>query len=140
MKLRMTLMLVAAAFLFSGSALAADYILIVNKANTTVSVSSKDAKKIYLGKKSSWDDGGRIVLYSQQSPELTKAFTEGVVKKSPQQFMVFWKKALFTGTGKPPVEVSSDAEMKKVVAQNPNGIGYINASALDDSVKQLQIN
>ena len=140
MKVKILLMLVAAAFLCSGSALAADYVLVINKVNTTSSVNKKDAKNIFLGKKSSWDNGDRIVLYAQINNELTETFTEAVVKKSPQQFMTFWKKALFTGTGKPPVEVKGDDEMKQAIANDPKGIGYINASALDDTVKQLIIN
>jgi len=140
MKLKITLMLIAAAFLLSGTALAADYILVVNKANAVSTLSPQDAKKVFLGKKSSWSDGKRVVLYSQKNPDLTKAFTEGVVKKSPQQFMVFWKKALFTGTGKPPVEVADDAQMKQAIAADPQGIGYISVSELDGTVKQLIVN
>ncbi|PLX95672.1 MAG: phosphate ABC transporter substrate-binding protein [Desulfuromonas sp.] len=140
MKIKIVLMLVAAAFVFSNVALAADYVLVVNKGNAVSSIDAKDAKKIFLGKKSSWNNGERIVLYSQQNQTLTEAFSEGVVRKSAQQFMVFWKKALFTGTGKPPVEVSDDAQMKQAIAADPKGIGYISASAMDGTVKQLIIN
>lgn len=140
MKINIALMLVVAALVFSNAALAADYVLVVNKANAVSSIDAKDAKKIFLGKKSTWDNGERIVLYSQQNQALTDAFSEGVVKKSAQQFMVFWKKALFTGTGKPPVEVADDAGMKQAIAADPKGVGYISAAAMDGSVKQLIIN
>lgn len=140
MKTYIVLISVAAAFIFSSTALAADYILVVNKANAVSTMSQKDAKKIFLGKKSSWSNGERVILYSQKNPDLTRSFTEGVVKKSPQQFMVFWKKALFTGTGKPPVEVTDDNQMKQSIAGDMRGIGYISASALDDTVKKLIIN
>jgi len=140
MKIKIILMLVAAAFIFTGTALAADYVLVVNKGNVVSTMNPKDAKNVFLGKKSSWDNGERIVLYSQQDANLTESFTEGVVKKSPQQFSVFWKKALFTGTGKPPVEVADETQMKQAIASDPKGIGYISAAALDDSVKQLVIN
>ena len=46
---------------------------------------------------------------------------------------------LFTGTGLPPKVFADDAEIKNAVAAQPGAIGYISASALDGSVKKLDI-
>ncbi len=61
------------------------------------------------------------------------------MSKSAQQFSNFWKKALFTGTGRPPVKVMNDTEMKQKLASDPRGIGYISTAAVDDSVKVVKI-
>lgn len=119
--------------------LAADFVLIANKGNTVSSLSENDARQIYLGKKSTWPDGQAIVLYMQQNEAVTGGFAEAVAKKTPQQFQIYWKKALFTGTGKPPIEVRDDAEMKKFIAADPRGIGYISRAAFDGSVKEISI-
>ncbi len=48
-----------------------------------------------------------------------------------------WSKIVFTGKGKPPKECKSSVEVKKVVSENVNAIGYIEKSAVDDSVKVI---
>jgi len=132
----MTLCLLVA---LATSAAAADFVVIVNPDNPVSSLSVRDAKNIFLGKKGNWDNGGTIVLYSQFNSVLTDAFAGDVLGKSAQQFSTFWKKALFTGTGRPPVELKDDAEMKKFIAADPKGIGYISASAVDGSVKVVKL-
>jgi len=94
---------------------------------------------IYLGNKKSWDNGEKIILYSQYDYVVRDAFTSKVLNKTGQQFATYWKKALFTGTGRPPVEVKNDLEMKKFIAADPRGIGYIDQASLDDSVKVVSI-
>lgn len=128
--------------MFSGvtaSAFAADFALVVNKNNTLTSLSENDAKQIYLGKKTSWSNGQTIVLYVQHDEAVTRSFVDSVTKKTVQQFYIYWKKALFTGTGTPPIELKDDAEMKKFIAADPRGIGYISRDALDGSVKEVKL-
>lgn len=122
------------------SAFAADFALVVNKSNPLSSLSANDAKQMYLGKKTSWSNGQTIVLYSQYDEKVTQAFVDVVVKKTVQQFQIYWKKALFTGTGTPPIELKNDVEVKKFIAADPRGIGYISRAALDDSVKEIKLN
>lgn len=125
--------------LLASPALAVDVVLVVNLANPVTSLDSRDAKQIFLGKKGSWDNGDKVVLYSQYDAQITDSFSREVLNKSAQQFNTFWKKALFTGTGHPPVEVQNDAEMKRFIAADPRGIGYISKSALDGSVKVVTL-
>lgn len=123
----------------ASSALAADFVLVVSNSNPVETLSRKNAKQIFLGKKGSWDSGEKIILYSQYDRELTGAFANGVLNKSAQQFVTYWKRALFTGTGRPPVEVKNDAEMKKLIAADRRGIGYISRAMLDDSIKAVTL-
>jgi len=125
--------------LWTTPVLAADVVLVVNPSNPLASLDATIAKKIFLGKKGSWDNGDKVILYSQYDAEVTDSFTRAVLNKSAQQFNTFWKKALFTGTGHPPVEVRDDAEMKKYIAADPRGIGYISREALDGSVKLVTL-
>jgi len=122
------------------SAYASDYAIIVHKDNPVSVLSKSDLKQIYLGKKGSWTNGESIVLYSLQDPDVTETFTSEIMSKSAQQFSLYWKKALFTGTGRPPLEMNSTAEMKRFIAADPRGIGYIPKSEVDGSVKVVKIN
>lgn len=124
----------------SSHSLAADVVLIINKANTNSSISDQDAQNIFLGKKTTWNNGKKIVLVDQQNQHVHGLFAKHVVKKTAQQYSTYWKKALFTGTGTPPKFVDDDAEVKAFIAVNKDAIGYISATALDDTVKKLDRN
>jgi ABC-type phosphate transport system substrate-binding protein len=118
---------------------AADIILITNKSNPVSSVSAADVKKIFLGKKTSWDDGSKVVAFTQKDDAVTDPFAKQYVKKSSQQFYMYWRKAVFTGKGTPLVEVNNSAEMKKIIAAKAGTLGYILATELDDTVKSLAV-
>lgn len=133
------MVLVLAILLVSTAALAADYVVIVNKSNPATVASQGDVKNYYLGKKTSWSDGSPIIVFTQDSSDVHVGFMKQMVRKSPQQYATYWKKSLFTGTGLPPKDFASDDDMKQAVAAQPGAIGYISASALDDSVKKLDI-
>lgn len=121
------------------TALAADYVLITNTSNPLTSVAERDVKNFYLGKKTVWDNGDRVTVYTQTTSAVHIAFVKAVVSKTPQQYATYWKKSLFTGTGLPPKDFASDAEVKAAVAAQPGAIGYITPAALDASVKALAL-
>jgi hypothetical protein len=51
----------------------------------------------------------------------------------------YWTKMVFTGRGQPPRELATSVAVRRMVAENPAMIGYIDRSALDASVKPVQI-
>lgn len=121
------------------SLIAADFVVIVNKANASAGISSTDLQNIYSGKKSSWADGKGIMATFNNHPDARDTFLKEGIKKTLPQYQTFWKKAVFTGTGTPPKEFDSDTAVKNFVASNPNAIGFISAGSLDGSVKKLEI-
>ena len=125
--------------LLAPAAWAADYALVTNKSNPVSSISAQNAKNIFLGKKTTWENGVKIVVFTQSGSPVHSAFTKSVVGKTPQQFSTFWKKALFSGMGIPPRDLMGDAYILKSVAAQPGAVSYISASTLNDSVKQLKI-
>jgi hypothetical protein len=46
---------------------------------------------------------------------------------------------VFTGRGQPPREAASDAAVRRMVADNPSMIGYIERAALDPSVRPVLV-
>ncbi len=125
-------------FVLSVNLIAENFVVIVNKANSASSISSADLQNIYSGKKSTWADGKSIVA-SFNNGSAKDDFLKDGIKKTLPQYQTFWKKAVFTGTGTPPKELDSDAKVKEFVSSNPNAVGFISASALDASVKKLDI-
>ncbi|WP_416307804.1 phosphate ABC transporter substrate-binding protein [Neptunicella sp. SCSIO 80796] len=111
----------------------ADIAVIVNPANSAT-ISQDDVVKLFLGKAKSFSNGDTAVPVNQENGAVDE-FNSKVLNKSGSQIKAYWSKLVFTGKGTPPKEVDGDDEVKKLVADNPNIIGYIDASKADGSVK-----
>ncbi|WP_291318030.1 hypothetical protein [Desulfuromonas sp.] len=139
----MRLMIASVLFLLAVAAVSAaetaDYVVITHQENPVSTISAQDAKNIFLGKRTTWPDGQSITVFVQEQTAANESFTRGVVKKTPQQFFTYWRKALFSGTGTPPKSLPDDQTMKRFVASNPLAIGYILPESLDETVKSLEI-
>lgn len=99
-------------------------------------LSASDISRIFLGKKKSFPDGSEAIPVDQKdgSP-IRSSFVSTVLKKNDQQIKAYWAQLLFTGKGTPPKEVGASADVKKLIAENPALIGYIDAADADGSVK-----
>lgn len=111
--------------------------VVVGAGSPLASAPAADVVKIFLGKKK--DLGGNPVVPIDQA-EGTGARSEfytNVVKKSEAQLKSYWSRLIFTGKGQAPQVVGGDADVKGMVASNPNLVGYIDAGAVDGSVKVI---
>ena len=45
---------------------------------------------------------------------------------------------MFSGKGKPPQEMASDADVLAYIAANPNAIGYVDANSVDSTVRVIK--
>ena len=124
----------ASLLLLSGSVMA-DIAIIVNPANNNA-IDASNIKQIFLGKLNSFADGSAAIpITLAEGHSLTEELNDKVIKKSARQLKSYWSKQVFTGAGSPPKVVSAEAEMLKLVASNPNLIGYVSADMVDGSVK-----
>jgi ABC-type phosphate transport system substrate-binding protein len=133
MKTKIGMMLLAVG-LVTGSApvFAADLVVIVNPKNPASRMFSEQAAQFFLGKSTlftpiEYDDGMAI----------RNEFYSKVLQKDAAQVKTIWSKLVFTGKGTAPKEYKSAAEVKKAVAADVSAIGYIDKSAVDDSVKVI---
>lgn len=116
----------------------ADVVVIVNPANPLASLSKEDVKRIYLGKDTSFPSGDKAEPADQTEGTTTRGkFYAAVVEKSDAQVKAYWSQMIFTGKGTPPSVVGNDAAIKKWVAEHKDGIGYVDGSVVDGSVKVL---
>ncbi len=115
----------------------ADIVVIVNPEAKVDALSEGEVKRIYLSKLKTFPNGGEIVPIDQaKASKIYEAFYTTVVKKSISQISAYWARAVFTGAGMPPKQSEGgSAGVKKLVADNPNLIGYIEKEAVDSSVK-----
>jgi ABC-type phosphate transport system substrate-binding protein len=111
---------------------AAETVVIVNKANPATRMFSEQASQFFLGKSSMFTP-----VDQPESSPIRADFYHKVADKDPAQVKAIWSKLVFTGKATPPKEYANNAEVKKAVAADPKAIGYIDKSAVDDTVKVI---
>jgi ABC-type phosphate transport system substrate-binding protein len=114
----------------------AEIAVIVHPSAAMSSMSEDDIARLFLGKGKSFPDGSQAVPINQDEGSAVRdKFNEGVCKKNSSQYKAYWSQLVFTGKGTPPKDAGNDAAVKALIAANPNMIGYIDAGAVDASVK-----
>jgi hypothetical protein len=139
--------LLLAAILIAGSALplrkadAADeeVDIIVNKTNTVDDLALADARKLFMGDKSTWPSGKRVTVLMLAAGQPERAVVLREIYKMPEeQLGQYFVQAAFAGKiSAPPKDVGTAAMMKGAVAANPGAIGYVKKADLDDTVKAV---
>jgi ABC-type phosphate transport system substrate-binding protein len=110
--------------------------VIVSASNPNSTMDQATVSKIFLGKAKSFPDGSQALPVDQDEGSKTReAFNSTVLGKSDSQLKSYWSRLIFTGKGTPPKQSGTDAEIKALVANNPNIIGYIDSGAVDGTVK-----
>jgi ABC-type phosphate transport system substrate-binding protein len=110
--------------------------VIVSASNPNSTMDQATVSKIFLGKAKSFPDGSQALPVDQDEGSKTReAFNSTVLGKSDSQLKSYWSRLIFTGKGTPPKQSGTDAEIKALVANNPNIIGYVDSSAVDGTVK-----
>lgn len=100
------------------------------------SIDLKTASKIFLGKSKKFPGGGEAVPIEQpEGNAANEEFHTNVTRKSAAQLKSYWSRVVFTGKGQPPKEVATDAEVIMLISKNPSMIGYVDSSAVNDTVK-----
>lgn len=94
--------------------------------------SQSDVANIFLGK----DKSMKGVDLKDWTPA-KESFYSAVTNKNESQLKSYWSGLVFTGKGQPMASVADDAAVVAKVAAEADAIGYVDASAVDGSVKVL---
>jgi hypothetical protein len=125
----------------STSAVLADVAVVVSAKSTAGTLTAAQASDIFLGKASAFPSGGQAIPIDQnEGSAIRDEFYTKVANKSAAQVKAYWSKIIFSGKGQPPKEVADSSAVKKLIADNPNVIGYIDKAAVDGSVKVVFAN
>jgi ABC-type phosphate transport system substrate-binding protein len=113
--------------------------VIVNKSNPINALTMDQLKKILLAQESKWPSGSRIMVWLTSPGQRDRAGTlKMICGMSETDFTLHYVHA-FKGGGDPPSIVASSAQMRQSIAGVVNGVGFMLASQLDDSVKVIAI-
>ena len=116
----------------------AEVVVIVSAKSRITSLTAEQTARIFLGKASSFpNDGDATPVDQAEGSAIRDEFYSKVVHKNSSQLSAYWAKVIFTGDGRPPQILESNAAVRKAVARNPNVVGYIDKSAVDKSVRVI---
>ena len=112
---------------------AAETVVIVSAKNPASRMFSEQAAQFFLGKSTMFTP-----IDQAEGSAIRNDFYKKVTDKDAGQVKAIWSKLVFTGKATAePKEFKSNAEVKKAVADDPKAIGYIDKSAVDDTVKVI---
>jgi ABC-type phosphate transport system substrate-binding protein len=117
------------------------FTVVVNDSNPATSMRASEVSEIFLGKTERWGGGFRANPVDQPADSQARArFSKAVHNKDVDAIKKYWRKMVFSGLGKPPEELASDAAVLDFVAHNVGAIGYVSArTSLVDRVKVLEV-
>ena len=123
------------ALLLFGNLTFAETVFIVHPSNNS-QFTEQDISRLYLGKTRRFPNGTSAVPLERPLGTPTREhFLRQILEKTDSQLRSYWSRLVFTGRGIPPEVIDTDAEVKELVARNPNLIGYVDDTLVDDSVK-----
>jgi len=115
----------------AAAASATEIVVIVNPKNPATRMFSEQAAQFFLGKST------LFTPIEHTDGPLRNEFYKKVLDKDSTQVKAIWSKLVFTGKASAPKELGSSADVKKAVAADPQAIGYIEKSQVDDTVKVI---
>ncbi len=116
------------------------FVVVVNKSNRMGSLSVSKLKVVFLGKISRWPWGAEIVLVDlPDRNSVRKAFARNILDSTPEDLAVYWIDQKVTRSLNPPTRAANVAAAKQIVASKPGAVAYIPASAVDDTVKVMEV-
>ncbi|MCP4348533.1 MAG: hypothetical protein GY795_23875 [Desulfobacterales bacterium] len=125
---------------FAQNAFASDDVIIIcNKNVCDETLSRKDIKNIFLGRKTEWSNKQKIIFVTLKNKEVHKVFLKEYVGKTPFQYTNYWKKQLFTGKGKPPKSFNTEESLMDYIANTDGAIGYLSSAPEKSKVKIISV-
>jgi ABC-type phosphate transport system substrate-binding protein len=115
--------------------------VVANRSVSADALSLATLRSVFLIRTSEWPDGTRITVFVlPDRDESHVAFCTKLLKTFPYVLRDIWDRAVFTGTGKAPIEVANEQELLRRVAATRGAIGYFqSAKVTDEKIKLLQI-
>jgi len=91
--------------------------------------------RIYLRQRRFWDDGSPVLPVNREAgAALRERFSMRVLGNTSEQLASYWNAQYFHGV-LPPATLSSSQSIRRFVASELDAIGYVEADAVDASVR-----
>jgi hypothetical protein len=112
--------------------------VVVGSKSPAGTLTSEQAAQLFLGKTATLPGAGAAVLIDEaEGSPVRDAFYTKVAAKNAQQMKALWSRLLFSGSAQPPKVGTTSADVKHLLNDNPNAVGYLDTADIDGSVKVL---
>lgn len=120
---------------------AADTVVVVVAAASPVAeISRRHLADLYLGRTTRFPNGEPAEPIDQEKASAARAdFYQRYLGRSLAEIKAHWSRLIFTGRGRPPRDVPSGEDVRRLVAENPGAIGYIERRLVDGSVRIIRV-
>lgn len=113
----------------------AELVVIVPADCAVQALDNTQIARLFLGKKNRLPTGEIAVPVDQSKGPMRDRFYEAFTGKNRARINEYWAQRLFTGTGAPPLQLATSAEVVNYVANTPHAIGYVDSKMVDQRVK-----
>ena len=111
-------------------------VVVVGESNSVTSLNARQIQDIFLGHSTFFPDGSVAVPVDQAENSMARIeFYARVLDMTPAQLRSHWARMTFTGRGRPPRIVSSEAELIALLQQDTRLIGYLSRAAGQQNIK-----
>lgn len=97
-----------------------------------------EIKALFLGQSNALPGSGAVQVGMPKEGKLREDFVVGYVGKNEKQYKAIWTQLIFTGRATAPKQFDNEDELKKWVASTPNGVGILDSSKVDASVRVIE--
>ena len=130
-----TKLVIAGSVLWACSALATE--VVTHPAVPMDQLTVTQLRGIYSMRQQNWPDGTAVrVFVLPAKNQLHQAFAKEKLQMFPYQLDRIWQKITYSGLGAAPVVLSSEQQMREMVATTEGAIGYIENS---DELSKLKV-
>jgi ABC-type phosphate transport system substrate-binding protein len=99
-------------------------------ANAMVSESGltkSEIKDIYTGKKTTWNDGTKIIFTLLSDKSVTNPFIKEYINMSPAAYKRMLNKKIYTSGFRKPEYINSEKQLIEFLAENKGTVGFLTA-------------
>jgi ABC-type phosphate transport system substrate-binding protein len=120
---------------------AADTVVVVVSADSPVTeISRLHLADLYLGRTTRFPNGEPAEPIDQGTTSAARTdFYQRYLGRSLAEIKAHWSRLIFTGRGRPPRDVPSGEDVRRLVAENPGTVGYIERRLVDGSVHIVSV-
>lgn len=113
----------------------ANRLAVIVNVNRDATIDLDDLTQIYLKRRRFWTGGEPILPINREAGSpVREEFTARVLRVDATQLALYWNREYFDGV-LPPATLASDEAILRFVARDRRAIGYVDASAVDGSVR-----
>ena len=114
--------------------------VVVNKSVPVTDFSAADLQAVFSMQKRNWPGQRQIKVFTLPDSSQTHSdFVKHSLGMFVHQIRRIWDRMTYSGTGVPPVELSSEEEMIEKIATTPDAIGYLSSKPKNESIRVVNV-